>query len=315
MNCRKWGNGVVANIIIFIVSLIGSTIQVHAQITPGTDIWLADINDGFALTNHRNLTNREGYDNQPFFLPNGDMLFTRELTTKNQPQTDIFHAALSAHALSAITNTQESEYSPTLTPDKNRISLIRVNNEGKQHLWRYSFPYDKHASVSLLPDIEPVGYHAWINEHAVLLFVLGEPHTLQRANLLTKESEILDRDIGPSLYRIPEELRMSYTRRVRNTSSVNQSEDSETWQLMALNIKNNQIEPLTELPKGAYYYAWTPDQKVLAAAGSTIWMWNLKVPSQPWSAQASLSKHCPAGITRLAVNASMTTLAYVCNRT
>ena len=40
--------------------------------------------------------------------------------------------------LSQVTNTPEAEYSPTVTPDRRHISVIRVEADGTQRLWRFA---------------------------------------------------------------------------------------------------------------------------------------------------------------------------------
>lgn len=283
-----------------------------AQTPPGTDIWLAnlDLSSDNAISDMRNLTDREGYDNQPHFLPSGELLYTsaREIDGHSQTDVMLYRNADKQHFV--VNPSKESEYSPTLMPDPLNYSVIRVNSKGQQHLW--AFPFTKKSPLpvtgkNLLPDLEPVGYHAWINDTDVLTFVLDNPHRLVRADIKTGKFETLDRDIGASLFRIPGKQSMSYTRRY-------DQQHANRWVLMSLNIVTNERAELVKLPDDAYYYTWTPDGKVLTAVKSEIFMWDSHNPEAGWSMVANITESCPAGASRLATNFQATRIAIVCNR-
>src|SRR5262249_864272 len=126
-----------------------------------------------------NITKRAGYDNQPYFIPSGKELFYTSI--RKDEQADIYKYDLTKKSEIPFTNTPESEYSPTLTPDKRFISVVRGEADKKQHLWR--FPLSGGKPEILIPSVEPVGYHCWLSSNTVALFVLGEPPTLQIVNL------------------------------------------------------------------------------------------------------------------------------------
>ncbi len=50
----------------------------------------------------------------------------------------------------------------------------------------------------LLPDVEPVGYHAWVNDQEVAMFILGDSFTLQTARLNTAGTTLIADNIGRS---------------------------------------------------------------------------------------------------------------------
>ena len=285
---------------------------VEAQSPPGTDIWLADLNLSStpAVSNMHNLTNRDSYDNQPYFLPSGALLYTSERKTEGDSQTDVmfFHHTDEKHFV--INPSTESEYSPTLMPAPLNYSVIRVNNQGQQHLWAY--PLTEKSTLpatgkNLLPNLEPVGYHAWINDTEVLAFVLDKPHRLVRANINTGAVDTLDRDIGASLFRVPGKPAMSYTKRY-DTQHANR------WALMSLNIVSNERTELVKLPDDAYYYTWTQDGKVLTAVQGNIMMWDSHGAEKSWKMISDITDSCPAGASRLATNLEATRIAIVCNR-
>jgi hypothetical protein len=189
------------------------------------------------------------------------------------------------------------------------VSVIKVIGD-KQKLWRY--PLVKGNSEQTLPsellkDVNPVGYHAWVDQTQVMLFVLGEPNTLQLANVNTQSSRIIDNNIGPSLYKIPGTELMSYT-------ATKDEAENPLWDLKSYDPKTGEIAVLSQLPSGAYYYGWSGDGKAIAAQGSVIKQWDVKRPSIEWRVFADLSETCPKGVTRLTTNAQNTRIAVVCSR-
>ncbi|MGH9858097.1 MAG: TolB family protein, partial [Acidobacteriota bacterium] len=122
------------NFILFILLLIiGSVVQSQPQTQPdpppSTDIFLFPLENGKIVSSGvRNITKRKGYDNQPHFLPDSKKLFYTSIREGNQ--SDIFLYDLGNAAAKKITTTDESEYSPTLTPDGQFFSTIRVEKDG-----------------------------------------------------------------------------------------------------------------------------------------------------------------------------------------
>src|SRR6185295_10668318 len=83
---------------------------------PDTDIFLAPLTrDGPALSvgSPVNITSSPGYDNQPFFTPDGrQVLFTS--IRGGATQTDIYAYDLTGKNTVRLTATAEGEYSPTV---------------------------------------------------------------------------------------------------------------------------------------------------------------------------------------------------------
>ena len=81
--------------------------------------------------------NAEGYNNQPYFLGKDKLLITSNFLQEGQ--TDIFQLDVRKEKLMQVTDTDQSEYSPTPTPGTNHFSVIRVepSQDNAQYLWRY----------------------------------------------------------------------------------------------------------------------------------------------------------------------------------
>src|SRR3989304_1572957 len=106
---------------------------------PDTDIWLLDIKDSaeqISFHHPVNITNRKGYDNQPVFSPNG-----KYILYSSQPDsgcaTDIYKYDLKTKTITQFTKTQTSEYSPTFMPDGKNISVVMVEKDSVQRLWKF----------------------------------------------------------------------------------------------------------------------------------------------------------------------------------
>lgn len=263
---------------------------------PDTDIFLAPlVEEGgrLRLGEPVNLTRRPGYDNQPHFTPDGRVLL---FTAGDGGQTDIFRLDLAGGEPRRLTRTPESEYSPTPLPDGG-FSVVRVEADSTQRLWRFS---DTGADpVLLLPDVQPVGYHAWADSHTVALYVLGDPATLQLADTRTGRTEILARGIGRSLQRIPG----------RAVSFVERVSDAESW-ISEVDMATRGIRRLVRAPDGGDFHAWTPDGALLMSERSRILLWD-PARGGEWREIADLA---PLRVSRLAVSPDGSRLALVAER-
>jgi Tol biopolymer transport system component len=104
---------------------------------PDTDIWLFDLEqkgDSFILSKGMNITDRPGYDNQPSFSPDGKFIY---YTSYRDGQADIYRYELASNIVKPFCQTPESEYSPTVTPDGKFVSVVRVEKDSAQRLWKF----------------------------------------------------------------------------------------------------------------------------------------------------------------------------------
>jgi len=168
---------------VFVAVLLAQVLAVtsaRGQAPPSTDIWLVPIDLDASppkLGDALNLTDRDGYDNQPLFEPEGNSLL---FTSQRDGQTDIYKVRLSIAPLEQLTDTAESEYSATVMPSGHEFSAIRVESDGTQRLW--AFRRDGSAPRLVLENVAPVGYQAWTPDGALALFILGEPAPTARAS-------------------------------------------------------------------------------------------------------------------------------------
>jgi WD40 repeat protein len=266
---------------------------------PSTDIYLYRLDRGFLPFRRRlfNITNRPGYDNQPSWDSNARILYT----SIQGGQADIYQINFETSAAGRVTDTPESEYSPGVTPDGKAISVVRVERDSTQRLWR--FPTDGSAPSVVLPNIKPVGYYAWLDSTILALFVLGTPNTLQIADTRTGTGRVVTTNIGRSLQRVPGGRRASYVHRVGTSWVV------ETVDPVVRADGSFDIDTIAVLPDSADYVVWRSPTELYTAAGSRIF--RMRRPARTWAQVADLSESGIRQISRLALRPDGTRLALV----
>ncbi|MGQ0538780.1 MAG: TolB family protein, partial [Gemmatimonadaceae bacterium] len=239
----------------------------HAQAAqpqpPGTDIYVARLlRQGSRLTLGpvRNVTRRPGYDNQPAFARDSRTLYYT--SNRGDGQTDIWAVDVTGGRSRRVTRTRESEYSAAVTPDRTGLSVVRVEADSTQRLWR--FPLGSGRPCLVLEHVKPVGYYAWADDSTVALFVLGRPASLQLARLDSRAVDTLAHDIGRSLHRVPGTGRVSFVDKA----------DSAVWWIRSADPATRAVAAIAPLPTGVEDYTWTPRGELVASDGrSTVLVW------------------------------------------
>jgi hypothetical protein len=244
-----------------------------------------------------NITNRKGYDNQPFWDGNSRLLYT----SQEPGQTDIYEINFGTSTVVRLTETPESEYSPAPTPEPMTFSVVRVERDSTQRLWR--FPKDRSAPSLVLRDIKPVGYYAWLDTATLALFVLGSPATLQIADIRTGTARVVASNIGRSLQRVPGSRRASFVQRV-----------GDKWVLATLDPDPRpdgsfDIDTLATMPDGADFVVWKSSTEAFTAAGSRLL--RLRLPQRTWTLVEDLDLKGVFRISRLALSPDGSRLALV----
>ncbi|MDB4908323.1 MAG: hypothetical protein JWO05_3107 [Gemmatimonadetes bacterium] len=249
-----------------ILALSFCTLATVAGAQANTDVYLLRLpaTRGEPLAAPMNLTSRVGYDNQPAFTADGkSLLFT---STREDAQADIWRVDLATKATTRVTTTAPvSEYSATLTPDGKGFSMIRVEKDSTQRLWRTGF--DGTGDALVFERIKPVGYHAWVDDHTLALFVLGNPASLQVADTKTGEGRVVAHNIGRSLLRVPGSR--------RRISYVQLDSARGAW-LTSLDLDATNAAPVTlvAMAPGADYVTWTSADHALSLSGNTLLEWS-----------------------------------------
>lgn len=277
------------------LAVIASAGAARAQ--GGTDIFLAPLRqDARTVTIGApvNITHRSGYDNQPSFTPDGASLLYTSIGTDGQANTWTVRVIGGGNP-SRVTNTGIGVYSPTVMPDGKSFSVIRVEPDSTQRLWR--FPIGGGEPTLVLERIKPVGYHAWIDARTLFVYVLGNPATLQMVDVTTGNATVVASNIGRALVKVPHHNAVNFVQVVR---------DSGQW-LAEYDITTKSVRRLGRMPQGADYVAWTTAGALITAAGSTIYRWD----DGTWAVAADVAAAGVRNISRLAISPAGDWLAFV----
>ena len=270
-----------------------------ARAQGGTEIFiatLAEYGTSVRVGTPKNITRRPGYDNQPAFTADGRSVL---YTSQRDGQTDIYRYDLAADSSVQVTRTAESEYSPTPMPDRSGFSVIQVERDSTQRLW--SFSYAGTSPRLVLAGVKPVGYHAWANAREVVMFILGNPPTLQRASTTSGKADTVARNPGRSIHRVPGTSAVSFLHK----------KSEKEWWIRRLDMRTGALTDLVRALPGIEDYAWTPRGIVLMAKDETLYSWNPAVPDRDWQLVTTFPKSELRGITRLAVSDNGAHLALV----
>jgi hypothetical protein len=217
-------------------------------------------------------------------------------------QTDIYRYDIASGTTTPVTQTPESEYSPTVTPDGAHISVIRVEEDGTQRLWRFTL--DGRSPELVLSGVKPVGYHAWAGERTLVLFVLGTPATLRIADTSTGEPETLVSGISRSIQRMPGGT-ISFVARTEG------ADGAVRLSIRELDPRTKRITPLVDAVAGAREAdcAWTPDGMLVMADKDVLYGW--RRGQAEWKRLADLAALGLHGVTRIAISAKGDRIAFV----
>ena len=272
------------------------TLSVAQASMPKSQVLLADLNTPYGLQ-VTIVSDSDSYNNQPHIHNNG-VYFTHEVLSIEQSQTDIAYYDFATKQIINITNTPVSEYSPTVMPNKQSLSAIVVEANGKQKLWQY--PLDSEVAASRIFDwIEPVGYHAWGINNDLVMFILGEPHTLQYSLVAAAKGQVVAKNIGRTLIynHTMAQFIFSYTQ-------------NEQHIVARFNPQTKQVENLLRLPLQVQDFILKDDSTLAYALNNRVYQRNLS-GNNTVSQWLDLTPYCHTNITRMSYNNDK--LAFVCD--
>jgi hypothetical protein len=174
---------------------------------PNTEIFLFDLtvkNGVYEFSNGKNISNNEGYDSQPSFVNDNQILFA---STRNG-QTDIVSYRANYDIKTWINFTEGGEYTPLKIPNKKAVSAVRLDKDGLQRL--YSYKLSNGNSEELIKDLV-VAYYMWYNEDTVVSAVIeNDSLNLYTSNLKDKTNYRYQKNVGRSFHKIPNSRLVSY---------------------------------------------------------------------------------------------------------
>jgi hypothetical protein len=273
-----------------------------ARAQPSTDIFIADVTvrDGrLRVAAPVDATDRDGYDNQPWFVPDGRAFL---YSSERDGQTDIFRYDIDARRAIRLTHTPENEYSPTLPGDGSRMLVVRWPTDmSTGALWW--FTPDGTPLEQARGSVDRVGYYAFADEHTLALFINDSIQSFMLADTRTGDTVRAGRDMGGSGPRaIPGERAVSFLRQHADGA----------WWLSRLEPDGRRVTPLVRMLDGVANYTWTPRGTVLAARGATIHEWT---PGRAaWTEVITFEDPALQAITRIAISPAGDRIAFVSAR-
>ncbi len=280
-------------------SIIGLLFQVFCFLAiaqPDTDIYLFDLKvdgDSIILSNKINISNNDGYDNQPSFFDDETILFS---STRNG-QTDVRQYSIKDGKTTWLTDTPVgSEYSPTRIPNSTDISAIRLDTTGLQRLYRYNTKNGN--SKPILKDAK-VGYHLWYSESLLVNTVLVENRMdLVLSHLNEGNNYTVQKSVGRNLLKLPNSNRISYV-----------SKEGGKSVLKSMDVQSGQNDSITTV-RTVDDFAWTSNGLLLAGYNNML-MKLRPDEGNEWQVAATFIGNDINNITRIAINESETKLVLV----
>lgn len=283
--------------LLFVAAGTFFTSHVNAAM-PKSEILLADFDTPYGMKVSR-ITDNKSYNNQPFLVDSG-LYYTHEVIAETgQSQTDIVFYNFATKTSVNITNTAVSEYSPTLMLNQQALSAIVVEEDGKQKLWQYPLANEQTAS-RIFEWIEPVGYHAWGAENDLIMFILGEPHTLQYTSIAAAKPRVIAADIGRTL------VFDKHT----NSYLFSYNKDNQHW-VARFAPQTEEVSDLFRLPDSVQDFALIDQNTLAYAVNNRVYKRSLTEP-EVVSQWLDLRRFCEGSISRL--NYKHNKLAFVCNK-
>ncbi|WP_245189351.1 TolB family protein [Lunatimonas salinarum] len=250
------------------------------------------------------VTNRDGYDNQPFFINNQQLVFT---SSAKNGSSDVILYNFETKKFTNMTRTNEvSEYSPALTACGTYISAVRVEQDGKQRLWLY--PINFGEPELLYDDISPVGYYGWAGDVAALAVVGNEVNKLVfpygKADL-----QPIAFDVGRCIQARPNQRSIGFIDHSQATSTA----EGIAYTLKAYDPKTRTIENLGPTLPGSEDFLWLDKNRVIMARGKDLYFRHVR-KKEDWQRFAVVSVPGYGSISRMALSPRKDKLILVMDR-
>ncbi len=233
--------------------------------------------------------NKSGYNNQPAFINNSELLITVGMAQDNQ--TDIYLLDLEKKTRLRMTRTPESEYSAHLSPDNLFFSVVRVEtDEGRsQRLWEY--PLDRADSgKAVFQYLRGIGYYHWLDRFKVALFNVATTNYLSLGDTRNQNTQHLATNIGRTFQTSPS----------GNLVFVHKITDN-NWVIKIMDPNTLQVQEITKTISGSEDFVVLKDGSILMGKGSRLYRYK-PVKGGQWMEVADLKNLSIYNITRMAVS-------------
>ena len=248
----------------FLFLYISTTIFGQAN----TEVYVFDIvhkEEIFFLKNKVNISNNEGYDSQPFFYSDNEILFA---SSKNGNTEIILHHLVTGENRLKSNTKNGGEYSPQRIPNSDHISAVRLDNDGLQRFYKYDFTSKK--STTLIPDLK-VAYPNWFDQDMlVAVSIVNDSLELFICDLKKETNIAIAKNVGRSVHRIPNTNLMSFISK----------ENKRSWLAKSINPETKEIKNITSVGLSEDV-TWLPNGVLLISQGNSIYKFNPKKDKEP----------------------------------
>ena len=263
-----------------------------------TEVYLFDINksnNGYSLSNQKNIPNNPGYDSQPHFYDAQTLLFS---STRNG-QTDIAKYDIKTGAKIFINSTPGGgEYSPQRIPKSDHVSAVRLDTTGLQRVYKYDIKTG--ASEELISDLK-VAYPFWYDKNTTVAAVIGNNNLYQAvSNPKQRTNATIQTNVGRSIHQIPNSKNVSFI-----------SKKTPNWEIHSLDMKKLRSTKITDIEGNYEDICWMPDGTILLAKENQILRFNPKT-NNGWKVLFTLKNL--EKISRIIVNSRGTKIAIVAQK-
>ena len=270
---------------------------------PDCDIFLFEMeeSDGvWTVSGGTNITDRTGYDNQPWFAPNSQsILFS---ANRNPHRTDIYEYFIESGETQQVTDSPDQEYSPQISPDNKTLSFVTDGETANQSIWHVERgKQDPQWLLKNQGDREPVGYYSWNHQTGYILFWSRYGFSMRLVHQTRDLSHYVTGNAIPTTpHVIPGTNRFSF---------MHQQGNGEVW-IKELDPETLAIRPLTSVIGSNRNYGWTPGGNLLMCDGTRLQSWTPESKGQ-WKLVADLDSFGIKNVTRIAISPDGKKLAVV----
>ena len=263
----------------------------------GTEVYVANLDlspDSLKINEIINISENEGYDNQPSFFSDDKILFA---STRNN-QTDIALYNVNDKTTTWLTNTPNgSEYSPLKISGRDAVSAVRLDEDGLQRLYEYDLKTGN--SKVLLADLK-VGYHVWFSSDIIVCTVLIENRMdLVVYNLKENTHYTAHKNVGRSLHKIPNTELISFI-----------AKDGENSTITSLNPNSKETDVIVTLEGDSEDVAWTKDGSLITAYNKYLLAFKPSIDTE-WRSFFEFQQTDIHGLSRLAISPNGKYLSFV----
>jgi len=262
-----------------------------------TEVHVFDIEksgEKYLLKNGKNISNNKGYDSQPFFYTDQEILFA---SNKNGNTEIILHNLVTGKNELKSNTKNGGEYSPQRIPNSDHISAVRLDTDGLQRFYKYSYTSKKNTEI--ITDLK-VAYPNWFDKNTVIaVSIVNDSLELFICDLKKETNLSVAKNVGRSVHRIPNTNLMSFISK----------ENKDSWLLKSLNPATREIKTITSL-KLEEDVTWLPNGVLLISRGNLIYKFNPKKDKQATILFSFTDKNIN-NISRITVNSDGTKLALV----